>query len=145
MLGIGHAHVSKIENGNGTPSELLLRHIESTFLVSKTWLSTGDGEMFIPLAEIIKRQIKQFGEREYYEAIRSIADARALAILIPRTGGKTVDPDLHRMLTFLVDLWALGDEDMKIWAKVQFARAFPPDIEDEVQKKWAEKQGQVSS
>lgn len=145
MLGINHAHVSKIEKGKGSPSELLLRQIESTLLVSKEWLLNGEGEMMINPETILRKVIAIVGDRVFYDAMKNILDehsAVALAILAPRSGSQEGDPDLDQMINFLLDLWAVGDEKMKTWAAVQFDRAFPPDIKDEVQKKRAENQGQ---
>lgn len=143
-LGISQRHVSQIENGTREASRQLLMHMCLRYNTSEFWLTTGKGEMFIPLEEAIKVMIARYGERAFYEAIMSIADERALAILAPRAGNKNIDPELDRMLSFLVALWTVGDDDMKAWAKVQFGRAFPSDIEDEVLKKWSGEYGQVS-
>lgn len=143
-LRISKGFLSNLEKEVRQPSDQLVRLISYEYSSSEDWLTTGEGKMFIPLEGAIKRIISHFGERAFYEAIMSIADERALAILAPRTGNKNIDPELDRMLSFLVALWAVGDDDMKAWAKVQFARAFPPDIEDEVLKKWAGDHEQVS-
>ncbi|HWP96445.1 MAG TPA: S24 family peptidase [Syntrophomonadaceae bacterium] len=76
--------------------------------------------MFLSPAEIIKQQIARLGERAVLDAVREI------------TGGKASielnDPDLQRMVSYLQKLFAVADEDTRVWARVQFARAFPPDI-----------------
>jgi transcriptional regulator with XRE-family HTH domain len=146
-LGIGHAHVSKIEKGNGIPSELLLRHICSELFVSKTWLTTGEGEMFVSADEILRNTFYP-NEQVLYDACKKIIDDKNLMVMDSATHkylSRNNDPDLDHMIRFLNDLWAVADDNMKAWARVQFSRAFPPDVEDEVQKKHAEKQGREST
>lgn len=50
-VGIKKAHVSHIETGKSVPSELLLMSLERAFGISKRWVETGEGEMFVPRRE----------------------------------------------------------------------------------------------
>ena len=142
-LGINHAHVSKIEKGKGSASNLLLNHICSELLVSKTWLTAGEGSMFLQAEEIIKNNIIHFGEQTFIEALQKILDEQGLMVPIGSLAYQSVskDPELCNMINFLVDLWATEDEKLKAWTQIQFARSFPPDIIEEVQNKKKETKG----
>lgn len=48
---------------------------------------------------------------------------------------KTGNLELDHMISLLIKLWSLGDEKLKAWASIQFKRAFPEDIVDEVEKR----------
>jgi transcriptional regulator with XRE-family HTH domain len=144
QLGITQQFVSQIEKGLREPSDQLLKHLCALYNTTMLWLTAGEGDMFIPLEEIIKKQIAQSGERAYYEALRKLLDDNGLVVLgsalATRPGGKGYDQELDNMMSFLVSLWSVGDEKLKSWAQVQFERAFPPDIVEEVQKKIAGEQ-----
>lgn len=135
-LRISKGFLSNLEKEIRRPSDQLVLLIAYEYSSSEDWILKGEGEMFLSVEDVVKKQIVHFGERAYYEAIQKILDDNGLiarVALTPRTGGH--DPDLNQMLYFFIDLWATGDEDLKAWAKVQFGRAFPQDIKDEVQKK----------
>jgi len=144
-LKISKGFVSNLEKERVLPSDQLIRLMSYEYSSSEYWLTTGDGEMFLSPEEVVKNQIARLGERAFYEAIRAIADEHALSILAPRSGNRNLDPELCNMQDFLTDIWSLGDDDLKAWAKVQFNRAFPSDVVDDVQKKHAETQGQEST
>lgn len=148
QLGISQQHISQMEKNIREPSEQLLKHICALYNTTMLWLATGEGEMFVPCEEIIKNQISRMGERHYYQALKNLVCDKGLIIMESAApyfaAGKSCDPDLEHMISFLNDLWMFGDENLKTWARVQFARAFPPDIEEEVQKKRGEKQGRKS-
>lgn len=144
QIGNTQQHVSSIEKGVREPSEQLLILLSALYNTSMMWLTTGEGEMFIQPEGIIKNIIARFGDRAFYEAIMAVADEHALAILAPRASRGT-DPELDRMQDILVDIWTLGDEDLKTWARVQFSRAFPNDVIEDVQKKRAEKPNRAST
>lgn len=143
-LKISKGFVSNLEKNRVLPSEQLIRLISYEFSSSECWLTSGEGEMVLPPAEIIKNQIDRMGERAYYEALNEWICKKGLVVFenasIHRALGKNADPDLEQMIKFLNDLWAVGDDDLKAWARVQFARAFPPDIEEDIQKKLTAKQ-----
>ncbi len=144
-LGIGHAHVSKIEKGNGTPSEMLLRNICGELYVSRTWLTTGEGEMFLSAEDIVKEQIDRLGERAFYQALNSLQSDQAVVVMESALVYRAeLDPDLDDMIRFLKSLWMTGDEKLKAWAVVQFSRAFPPDIKEEILKKGTENSDQAT-
>ena len=146
QLGISQQHISHIENGTKEASDLLVKHICLLFNTTETWMTTGEGEMFLLAEEIVKKQIFQLGEQAYYEALKKLLDDNGLVALGSIRSGARLndDPDLDHMMKLLNDLWSVGDENLKAWAKVQFARAFPPDVEEEVQKKRAENHGRES-
>ena len=48
VLGVSRDVVANIELGRVEPKPLMLNHIVAVFGVSKTWLETGDGEMYPP-------------------------------------------------------------------------------------------------
>lgn len=151
-LGITQQHLSQIEKGVREPSESLLKHICSLYNTTMLWLIAGEGEMFLSPELIIKGQIDNIGEQRFMEAIQNIPGINLLIMdnvthnkLQHRVDSKNRDPDLEHIINFFVDLWSLGDENLKAWAKVQFARAFPPDVEEEVQKKRTENQKQESA
>lgn len=142
-LRISQAHVSKIEKDQISPSELLLSYICCNFHVSRKWLDTGQGEMFISPERILKNQMARFGEQAFLNAISNILDERGLTVTAARSAHRadTGDPVLDRMVNTLYDLWAVGDEKLKHWAEVQFNRAFPDDITEIIQKKQKENLG----
>lgn len=142
-LKISKGFVSNLENGRVLPSEQLIRLISYEFISSEYWLASGEGEMFLSPAEIVKSQIERLGECAFYEALKELKGLVVLEnALIHRVGDNKTDPDLEHMIKFLNDLWAVGDDNFKAWARIQFARAFPPDIEEEIQKKLTQKQNE---
>lgn len=147
-MGITQQHVSHVEKGQREPSEQLLLHLCAMYNTTMVWLTTGEGDMFLPAEEIVRQQIIHLGERAYYEALKKLIDDNGLVVLRSALSGKGVeneyDPELKPMIGFLVDLWSVGDEALKGWAKVQFSRAFPDDVKEDVQKKLAKNQGRES-
>lgn len=137
-LAISKGFVSNLEKGRVQPSAQLIRLISYEFSVSEYWLTTGEGEMFLSPEQIIKKQIDQIGEKAYFEALSNIIDKSDPAILGSAAAAITGSPDLDRMISFLVKLWEVGDEDLKAWARVQFAMAFPTEIEALIEKKRAQ-------
>lgn len=142
-LKISKGFVSNLENNRVLPSEQLIRLMSYEFLSSEYWLTSGEGEMFLSPTEIVKSQIDRLGECAFYEALKEL---KGLVVfentLIHRVCDNKTDPDLEHMIKFLYDLWAVGDDNFKAWARIQFARAFPPDMEEEIQKKLAQKQNE---
>lgn len=137
-LRITKGFLSNLEKGVRIPSEQLIRLISLEYVVSENWLTTGEGEMFLSPEEIIKKQIDQIGEKAYFKALHNIIDKSDPAILGSAAAAITGSPDLDRMISFLVKLWEVGDEDLKAWARVQFAMAFPTEIEALIEKKRAQ-------
>jgi len=137
-LGITQQFVSQIEKGVREASEQLLKHLCDRYNTTMLWLVKGEGEMFLSPEEIIKKQIDQIGEKAYFEALSNIIDKSDPAILGSAAAAITGSPDLDRMISFLVKLWEVGDEDLKAWARVQFAMAFPTEIEALIEKKRAQ-------
>lgn len=137
-LAISKGFVSNLEKDRVKPSAQLIRLISYEFAVSEYWLTTGEGEMFLSPKEIIQKQIDRIGEKAYFEAVRDMISRGDPAIWAPITAASTGSHDLDYMITFLMRLWEIPDEDMRAWARVQFARAFPPDIEKEIEKKRTE-------
>ena len=45
-IDISQAHISKIEGGKDVPSDKLLKQISQTFMVSFTWLKSGEGSIW---------------------------------------------------------------------------------------------------
>jgi len=146
-LRINKGTISNLEKGRQKPSEQLIRLICLEFVVSEDWLKTGEGEMFISPEEALKNQMARFGEQAVVEAYKNIMKERGLFVAAGRPVNRsdTGDPELDRMVNTLYDLWAAGDEDLKGWLKVQFRRAFPDDVIEEVQKKQKATQGQASA
>lgn len=52
-----------------------------------------------------------------------------------KTRAGTGPPELERMINILRDIWAAGDDRLKGWASIQFDRAIPADVVEEVRKK----------
>lgn len=149
-LRISKGFVSNLEKDRVSPSEQLLLLMSYEFSSSEYWLINGEGEMFLSPETIIKQGIDRLGEQVFLEAFKKTMDEKGLVVpigsLAYRLGNnQDYDQDLIHMVNFLTDLWLVGDEDLKAWAKVQFSRAFPPDVEEEVQKKRAEKQERTST
>jgi len=142
---ISKGFVSNLEKGRVQPSDQLRHLMSYEFSVSEYWLVTGKGEMFLPLEENLKKLIDYAGERAFYDALRKLNSNNNMVVMeaVGACRPNYKDSDLDRMINLLSKIWQLGDEDLKTWAKVQFGRAFPPDIEDEVLKKIEEKQGQT--
>lgn len=152
LLGIDHAYISKIEKGKGNPSELLLRHTCCALHISRKWLENGEGEMFIPPEQIVEETIKKNAPHISREVLTGIIrktiqeyNLEDFDVHPDAVGVKTGDPELDRMIAFLIKLWSLEDEKLKAWASVQFDRAFPADIVEEVEKKSSEKQSQAEA
>jgi transcriptional regulator with XRE-family HTH domain len=143
-LAVSQQHVSQIEKGIREPSEQLLKLICTLFDTTMLWLAAGEGEMFLTPEEILKNIINKLGTQTFTDALRMVMEDNGLVALAPRPG-RSADPELDRMINFLVDLWSTGDDKLKTWAMVQFNRAFPQDIEEEVQKKRTENQSKESS
>lgn len=139
-LGINRSYVASIENGSREPSDTLLKLIEYEHRLSVTWLKAGEGEMFTCPEEFLKMQMARMGERAFLEAVSKIMKERGLAVASGRQTSRPVasEPELDRMLNIIYDLWVTGDDDLKGWLKVQFNRAFPADVVEEVQKKQTE-------
>lgn len=125
-LGITQQFVSQIEKGSREASEQLLIHLCDHYNTTMLWLTTGEGEMFLPPEEIIKQQIARIGEQNYLNALRKVLGEDTVPLL-----SGVSHPDLEHMISYLTNLWKVADEDMKVWARVQFKRAFPPDIIEE--------------
>lgn len=138
QLGISQQHISHIEKGTKEASEMLIKYFCLLYNTSEEWLTTGEGKMFLSPEEIIKMQIDRIGEKAYFEALSNIISKSDPAIWTPAAETTTGSPDLDDMISFLIKLWQIPDEDMKAWARVQFARAFPSDIEKEIEKKRTE-------
>lgn len=139
-LGITNGFVSNLEKNVREPSEQLLKLISYEFSCSAKWLTIGEGEMFLSPEEVIKEQMARYGERAFIEAFSKVLDEQGLVIPITALGTrgeKHLDPNLKDIINFFTDLWTVADDETKIWAKVQFARAFPEDVRDEVEKKLA--------
>lgn len=147
-LKISKGFVSNLEKGRVLPSEQLIHLMAYEFSSSEYWLTTGEDSMFLPPVEVVRQQISRLGERAYYDALKQLLDDNGLIVLRSALGGrgneKEFDPELEPMIHFLVDLWSVGDEKLKAWATVQFSRAFPDDVKEEVQKKRAKDQGRES-
>jgi len=69
ILGVDHAHISKIEKGKGLPSELLLNHICCRFFISRKWLDSDEGDMMAPPEEPLLRQVAFYGQQILIEAL----------------------------------------------------------------------------
>lgn len=143
-LGIDRGHVGNIENESRYPSENLIKHFCLRYGVSETWLKTGEGEMFISPEENLEHIIARFGERAFLDAVSNVMKGTSLVVAAgrPTHRANTGDPDLDRMINVLYDLWAAGDDRLKNWASVQFDRAFPADVVEDVQKKQKEPLGE---
>lgn len=50
-LGVTGTAISRIENGNRAPSEQIILSICREFRVNEIWLRTGEGKMFVELAQ----------------------------------------------------------------------------------------------
>ena len=145
-LKITKGFISNLEKERVHPSDQLLRLISYEYNSSEYWLTTGEGDMFVPAEKAVRDQIARLGERAFTEGLWKLLNDNNLVILrgvLSKPGGKNSDPDLDHMINFLIDLWSVADDELKSWARVQFARAFPPDIEEEVQKKRTGDQGQA--
>jgi len=139
-LKISKGFISNLEKGRGQPSEQLIHLMSYEFSSSEYWLNTGEGEMFLSLEEIIKSQMIRCGEQALINAFSKVLEEQDLVVpinVLGTRGDREQDRDLSDMVDFLNDLWAVADQEEKIWAKIQFARAFPQDIKDEVEKKRA--------
>jgi transcriptional regulator with XRE-family HTH domain len=123
--------ISNLETDKQRPSDQLLRLISLEFATSEEWLRTGEGDMFVSPDVILKKYLTRFDDRAYLEAFNRIMTERGLAVREPPTQ-YTVDPELNRMIAVLYNIWESGDERLKAWASVQFDRAFPPDIQEQV-------------
>ncbi|MGD0153122.1 MAG: helix-turn-helix transcriptional regulator [Thermacetogeniaceae bacterium] len=139
-LGIDHAHISKIEGSKGKASELLLKHICSEYFISRHWLDTGEGDIFIAPEEALENIMARYGERAISQAFNIImkehhhlADAKGRCNYHTSTG----DADLDHIVNTLYELWSVGDEKLKAWASVQFDRAIPTDVVEKAQNKTA--------
>ncbi|MEA4926510.1 MAG: helix-turn-helix transcriptional regulator [Syntrophomonadaceae bacterium] len=145
-LKVTKGFISNLEKGRVLPSDQLIHLMSYEFSSSEYWLLSGEGEMFLSPKELIKAQIEKIGDQAYYDAYKSLLQESSLVVIENAYQYKgRQEPDLEKMLKFLEDLWAVGDDNLRAWARVQFSRAFPPDVEEEVLKKCAEKQGQESS
>lgn len=77
-LGLKKNSISQIENGINSLTEQLLLSVCREFNVSKKWLRTGEGEMFIPVPEedevaaYVEDLLADNGENELYNLIKSI-------------------------------------------------------------------------
>jgi len=145
-LEVEQGHISGIENQSRNPSKPLLKLICMTYHTNDIWLKTGQGEMFIPPEQTIKEAIEKTSPyisgwalkgilRDALQGHCLVSDDRPDNYLPDAHQSKTADPDLERMISFLIKLWSVGDEKLKAWASIQFRRAFPEDIVDEVEKK----------
>lgn len=147
VLRIDRSHVANLEKDNKHPSESLIRLICLEFSVSETWLKTGEGEIFVSLEDDFMRRIACLGQQAVIDAFLNVMKECSLGITalqqFHRPGPN--DPDLNRMISILQDIWMAGDEKLKGWAAVQFDRAFPADVVEEVQKKQKETYGQAST
>lgn len=87
----------------------------------------------------INEAIDRYGATAVIETFQRTMKERGLAVAVGHQNHRanTGDPELDQMINILYDLWAAGD-DMKGWLKVQFRRAFPADVVEEVQKKQQE-------
>lgn len=145
LLGVSQRHISQLEKGTRDASEQLIKHMCLRFHTSEFWLTTGEGEMFLTPEEVIKNQMARLGERAFMQALANVLEERGLALPVFRPSGKNRDPALEKMISFFIDLWSLGNEKLQAWAQVQFERAFPPDIQQDVQKKITEQQDCAST
>ncbi len=57
-LGIKRAHISRIESGHASPSELLLRVIGHEYAVYPDWLINGNGRMEINTEEFMDQELE---------------------------------------------------------------------------------------
>jgi len=150
QLRIDKGHVANIEKNSRRPSEHLLHLVCLKYSVSENWLLTGQGEMFTPPEEAFQNLYKtltaRHGERAVMNALHNIIKEHGLVVAAGRQTHRpdTGDPELDRLIDTLYDLWTSGNADMKGWIKVQFNRAFPEDVIEEVQKKQKESLGQAS-
>lgn len=89
------------------------------------------------LENALKNLTARYDERAVLEAINNIIiKERGLVVPPIRQAhpAGTGDPRLDRLINTLCDIWAAGDENLKGWATIQFDRAFPDDVVEEVQK-----------
>ena len=68
-IGISDAAVSKIESGINNPSESTIKLICATYNVDYRWLTTGQGEMFLPMDTDALVEKYLAGESELTKAI----------------------------------------------------------------------------
>lgn len=129
-LDVDQGHIAGIEKGSKNPSKPLQKVICFTFYVNDIWLKTGEGEIFISPEETIKNQIARFGKRAIIDAYKSVvADDDSAGSCSHRDCTTNIkNPELHRMVKTLHDIWATGDERLKSWAAIQFDITFPRSI-----------------
>lgn len=149
-LRISKGFLSNLEKDVRQPSDQLIKLIAYEFFSSENWLKTGQGEMLITPREVIKNDIARFGEQVFKETVLEMmknceASESVVSILRESPGSQITDPEFTYMVGTLMLLWASGDSRLKSWASVQFERAFPKDIVEEVQNKLLKKQGQASA
>jgi len=149
-LRISKGFLSNLEKDVRQPSDQLMKLIAYEFSSSENWLETGQGEMFITAAEAIKNDIARFGEQAFKETFYEVMkyhnpSESVLSILRESPGSCMTDPEFAYMIRTLMLLWSSGDSRLKAWASVQFERAFPKDILEEVQNKLLKNQGKASA
>lgn len=145
-LGINKGSPSNLEKGRQIPSEQLIKLISHEFLVSEEWLKNGQGEMFTPPEQTIEETIEKAAPYISRTALKNVLQKAIkehclltddhLSDYHPDVAQiKTGNLELDHMISLLIKLWSLGDEKLKAWASIQFKRAFPEDIVDEVEKR----------
>lgn len=158
-LTISKGFLSNLEKNVRQPSDQLIKLIAYEYSSSEDYLKTGQGEMFIPPDQAIEEAIEKIEKNVPHisgtaikSALRKTFDEHGLLtndFLIDThlnvVQVKTGDPELDRMIGFLIKLWSLGDEKFKAWASVQFDRAFPKDVVEEVEKKSAGDKSQAEA
>lgn len=72
-LNLDPGYFSRIVQGKATPPERILLLIENVFNVNKTWLETGEGEIF-------KSHEISFVKKQVLEAINAMSDEQVNAV-----------------------------------------------------------------
>jgi transcriptional regulator with XRE-family HTH domain len=130
-LHISKGFLSNLEKGVRRPSDQLLRLIAYEFSSSENWLKTGEGTMFVSPEETANDLVTRLGYQAFIDAL--MAAATKYGFVVSESPAQySADPELDRMIGVLRAIWESGDERLKAWASVQFDRAFPPDIQEQV-------------
>lgn len=138
---ISKGFVSNLEKDRVQPSGQLIHLMCYEYSSSEYWLTTGEGEMFLSAEEVIKQQMERLGKPEFYQALSNLQSDQVYtdqAVVVMESAlayRAEHDPELDAMIHFLKSLWMTGDKNLRAWAVVQFSRAFPDDIKEEVLKK----------
>lgn len=95
------------------------------------------------LENMLQNVMARFGKRAFKKAVFELLeihehDTDIIDVTNYTRRSYDAEPELKRMINILHALFAAGDEKLKGWAVIQFDRAFPADMVEEVQKKQKE-------